>query len=108
MSISDAHRFLVFLIGLSAVLTVDFAVLADDTSCYLEASMEDTHVTVYEKVAWGPATEVIWDGLLKKYEKKLIRSKSGKIGYDYRLGSDDLTNADNSAECRGGNTISIP
>jgi len=108
MKVILASWFLFLCLGMSGVFMADSLAIADDTSCYLEASMEDTQITVYEKVAWGPATEVIWDGLLKKYDRKLIRSRSGKIGYDYRLSSSDLTNGDNEADCRDGNTIEIP
>jgi hypothetical protein len=108
MKVIHAHGILVFVMVLSSLFAVDFAALADDTSCWFEADVEGVYLTVYEQELNSPTEDIIWNGFLEKYQKKVIRSRSGKVGYDYRLASSDLTDGDNQADCRDGNTITIP
>ena len=98
MKIIHAHGILVFVMVLSSVFMVDSLALADDTSCWFEADVEGVYLTVYERELNSPTDEVIWNGFLQQGQRKLIRSRAGKVGYDYRLASSDLTDGDNESD----------
>jgi hypothetical protein len=108
MKVVHAHGILAFVMVLFPVFTADFPALADDTSCWFEADVEGVYLTVYERELNSPTDEILWNGFLEKDQRKFIQSRAGRIGYDYRLASSSLTDGDNQADCRDGETITIP
>jgi hypothetical protein len=109
MKHTHIHGILVFMIVLSAVLTVRFPAPADDnTSCWFEADVEGAYLTVYQRELNSPNDEIVWNGFLEKDQRKLINTRAGRLTYDYRLASSDLTDWDNQSDCRDGATITIP
>ena len=108
MRIVHAHGILVFVMALFPFFTVDCPALADDTSCWFEADVEGIYLTVYEREFNSPADEIIWYGFLPQGQRKLIHSRAGRLTYDYRLASSDLTSGDNQTDCRDGETITVP
>jgi len=83
---------------------------AEDKSCWFEASANyDVYFIVREKTVIGEDREyVMWEGWVKKSEKKQYFSKTGQVRYDYRTSNDDGIIGDNVAECSNGNMIRIP
>jgi hypothetical protein len=108
MKAVHARGILAFVMLLLPVFTVDGPALADDTSCWFEADVEGVYLTVYEREFNSPADEIIWHGFLHQGQRQLIHSRAGRLTYDYRLASSDLTDGDNQTDCRDGETITIP
>ena len=103
---------LVIILLLSAAMCFTSVVSADDKWCWLEATMERTHVSVTDVDVDGSNPKIwekiLWEGWIEQGERQKIVSTQGQINYAYRLASDDLTAGGNSSYCDTGNTISIP
>ena len=100
-----------------AVATVVMSILcptghanAEDNTCWFKAnSSYDVYFIVREKTAsQGDRQYVMWEGWVKKYEKKRYVSKTGQIRYDYKTSIDDGIVGDNNAPCKNGNVIHVP
>ncbi|MBT8364398.1 MAG: DUF4124 domain-containing protein [Deltaproteobacteria bacterium] len=83
---------------------------AEDKACWLKANGPyDVYFIIREKKAsQGDFEYVVWEGWVKKYEKKRYFSKTGQIHYDYKTLIDDGIIGDNHAPCKNGNSIQIP
>ena len=94
------------------ILTLNGIILsaAEDNSCLFEASGDyDVYFIIRENTGSGDDREyVMWEGWVKRYEKKRYVSKTGQVLYDYKTSIDDKIIGDNQAECKNGNIISIP
>jgi hypothetical protein len=80
-----------------------------DTSCYLKATV-DVRVIVWPVDKRGNKGEKIWEGVLKKGERKLIRTPHGQIRHAVRrnLDDDQLFSGDKSRWCDNGKEITVP
>ena len=80
-----------------------------DTSCYLKASV-DVRVIVWPVDKSGNKGEKIWEGVIKKGERKLIRTPHGKIRYAVarNLDEDQYTSGEKSRWCDSGKEIGVP
>lgn len=83
---------------------------AEDKSCWFEArGNDDVYFIIREKTDSGGDREyVMWEGWIKRHEKKKYVSKTGQVRYDYKTSSDDKIIGDNHAECKNENIISMP
>jgi len=83
---------------------------AEDKSCWFEASGNyDVYFIIRERTgSGGDRMYVMWEGWVKRYEKKQYVSKTGQVRYDYKTSIDDNIIGDNHAACKNGNIISIP
>jgi ABC-type ATPase with predicted acetyltransferase domain len=84
--------------------------IGQDKSCQFEATgTDDVYLVIREKAGPGETREiVVWEGWVKKDQKKRYASQTGQVRYDYRLSSDDRTYGDNRSSCEDGKTIRIP
>ena len=84
--------------------------IGQDKSCQFEATgPDDVYLVIREKTGPGETREiVVWEGWVKKDQKKPYASQTGQVRYDYRLSSDERTYGDNSSSCEDGKTIRIP
>ncbi len=78
-------------------------------SCYLKATV-DVRVIVWPVDMRGNKGEKIWEGIIKKGERKLIRTPNGRIRYASRrnLDDDQLFSGDKSRWCNKGQEIGVP
>ena len=99
-----------FFVILPTIFLVSYDAAADDKSCWFEATgPDDVYFVIREKTDSGGDREyVMWEGWVKKTEKKLYKSTTGKVRYDYRLSSDDLIYGDNYSACEYGQIIHVP
>jgi hypothetical protein len=83
---------------------------AEENTCWFKAnSSYDVYFIIREKIASeGDREYVMWEGWVKKYEKKHYASKTGQIRYDYKKSIDDGIVGDNRAPCKNGNVIHVP
>jgi hypothetical protein len=81
-----------------------------ETSCYFKAKSLDVRVKVWHVDKRGNKGEKIWEGVIKKGERKLIQTPDGKIRYAVRrnLAEDQLFSGDKSRWCANGQEISVP
>lgn len=84
--------------------------IGQDKSCQFEATgPDDVYLVIREKTGPGETREiVVWEGWVKKDQKKPYASQTGQVRYDYRLSSDERTYGDNHRSCEDGKTIRIP
>ena len=75
---------------LSCMLMVPFLVfvlidnaISEDNICYLKSNTANLHVSVYEFLPAGTIGKQILKGVLKKDQQILLKSKYGKIYYEY-------------------------
>ena len=82
----------------------------EDNYCYLVANSVDVRVKVWPVDRRGNKGQKLWEGILKKGEKKLIRTPDGRIRYATRrnLADDQLFSGDKSRWCHKGQTIGVP
>ena len=82
----------------------------DDNYCYFTAKSVDVRVKVWPVDRRGNKGEKLWEGVIKKGEKKLIRTPDGRIRYAVRrnLGDDQLFSGDKSRWCQKGQEIGVP
>jgi hypothetical protein len=67
------------------VLALNYAAnaISEDNTCYLKAKTANLHVSVYEFLPAGTIGKQILKGVLKKDQQILLKSKYGKIYYEY-------------------------
>lgn len=109
------RKFFILIVLIGSILTLTGFISpiesdAEDNSCLFEARGNyDVYFIIREKTGSGGDREyVMWEGWVKRYEKKEYVSKTGQVLYDYKTSSDDNIIGDNNAECKNGNIISIP
>ena len=80
-----------------------------DTSCYLKAAV-DVRVIVWPVDKSGNKGEKMWEGVIKKGERKLIRTPHGNIRYAVwrNLAEDQYSSGEKSRWCDSGKEISVP
>jgi hypothetical protein len=80
-----------------------------DADCYLKASL-DVRVIVWHADRSGNKGVRIWEGVLKKGERKLIRTPDGNIRYALwrNLDDDQYSSGDKNRYCENGQEISVP
>lgn len=78
-------------------------------ACYIGASGEDVYVYVVEiDPMSGPQDMLLFQGIIPKDQKQLIKSTMGNIIFTFRRSVDDRSSGDNRADCANGNVVSIP
>ena len=82
----------------------------DDNYCYFKAASVDVRVKVWPVDRRGNKGEKLWEGVIQKGERKLIRTPDGRIRYAVRrnLGEDQLFSGDKSRWCQNGQEIGVP
>ena len=80
-----------------------------DADCYLKANL-DVRVIVWHADRSGNKGVRIWEGVLKKGERKLIRTPDGNIRYAHRinLADDQYFSGDKSRWCENEEEIGVP
>jgi hypothetical protein len=80
-----------------------------DTSCYLNAAV-DVRVIVWPVDKSGNKGEKMWEGVIKKGERKLIRTPHGKIriAVSRNLDEDQYTSGEKSRWCDSEKEIGVP
>ena len=80
-----------------------------DADCYLKASI-DVRVIVWHADRGGNKGVKIWEGVIKKGERKLIRTPDGNIRYAHRinLADDQYFSGDKSRWCENEEEIGVP
>jgi hypothetical protein len=99
----------VFAILLTGLIS-PIEVIGQDKSCVFEPSgPADVYLIIRETVGPGDEREyVTWEGWVKKDQQKQYTSQTGRVDYDYRLSSGNLTYGDNSSSCEDGQVIGVP
>ena len=85
-------------------------VIGQDKSCVFEPSGPfDVYLVIREAIGPGDEREyVTWEGWVKRDQQKKYISQTGRVDYDYRLSTGDLTYGDNSSTCEDGEVIGVP
>ncbi|MGD2099422.1 MAG: hypothetical protein PVG35_17735 [Desulfobacterales bacterium] len=99
---------IVFMLTLTGIISPT-ASNAEDKSCWFEAREDtDVYFIVRERTGSGGDREyVMWEGWVKRNEKKKYVSKTGQVRYDYKTSRDGKIIGDNHAACKNENIISI-
>ncbi len=100
---------LAFLIFVSAGFLSTTQAAEEDTHCYLEAST-DVMVVVWNQDDLGNKGYLLWKGVLKQGDRKLIRTFDGKIRVATTKDYEDNAplEGDRTRWCNGGKTIGVP
>ena len=79
-------------------------------TCYLEARHTDVRVAVWDLDNRGNKGQLIWEGILKKGQRKLIRTSDGhlRFGSTTYIDKDTPLSGDRSRWCSDGNIIGVP
>ncbi|MDJ0984441.1 MAG: hypothetical protein QNJ26_02765 [Desulfobacterales bacterium] len=80
-------------------------------TCFVKAGREDAHVVVNDYDRDGnrlPRGGEIYRGVVKRGQRQQIKSRFGKIRYNYRLYNQSRTSGRNSTNCEGGKNIQLP
>ncbi len=109
MKIMKRITLLAFLIFISAGLLTTAQAAEDDTYCYLEAST-DVMVVVWNQDDLGNKGYLLWKGVLKRGDRKLIRTFDGKIRVATTKDYEDNAplEGDRTRWCNGGKAIGVP
>jgi len=80
----NVHPFLsvILLVSLLAFVFIENAI-SEDNTCYLKSKTVNLHVSVYNFLPAGTIGVQIWKGVLKEDQQVLLKSKFGKIYYEY-------------------------
>ena len=100
---------------ISTLITIGF-ILAIDTpaaeyTCTIRAGRQDVYVVVTDYDRDGNPMRQRgerFQGVIKKKEKKTIKSLYGRIRYNYRLYNQSRSSGRNFANCEGGKIIQLP
>ena len=109
MKITQSISLLAFLILISAGLLSTAQAAEDDTYCYLEAST-DVMVVVWNLDDRGNKGYLLWKGVLKQGDRKLIRTFDGKVRVATTKDYEDNgpLEGDRDRWCNGGQSIGVP
>ena len=94
---------------------------ASHNTCWIKAANDDVSVRVFDKDRDGNTINdgnfyrkyflgerELWEGMLKRGQRKSIKSSNGQIRYDYQAASADRSYGRNTASCSHGEIIRIP
>ena len=100
---------LAFLILITAGFLTTTQAAGDDTSCYLEASV-DVFVAVWNVDDGGNKGYLIWKGVVKPGKPKLIRTFDGQMRLSTTTDYKDNAplEGDDDRWCNDGKTIGVP
>ena len=109
MKIMKRSILLAFLILVAAGFLSTTQAAEDDTTCYLEASV-DVFVAVWNVDDEGNKGYLLWKGVVKPGTPKLIRTFSGQMRISTTTDYKDNAplEGDNDRWCNGGKTIGVP
>jgi hypothetical protein len=100
---------------ISTVFFIDFMIpleaSAADFSCYIRAGRSDTYVVVTDMDRDGNPIRrrgETWQGWIKQGQSQALKSRFGKIRYNYRRMNESRGRGRVFANCRSGNTIQLP
>ena len=78
------HPFLsVMVIAIFLVLAYTKNAIAEDNTCNLKSNTATLHISVYNVLPAGTIGLRIWQGIVKQDEQVLLKSKYGRIYYEY-------------------------
>ncbi len=109
MRITKGIFLLAVLILISAGFLSTTQAAEEDTYCYLQAAT-DVMVVVWNADNRGNKGYLLWKGVLKQGERKLIRTFDGKIrvATTKAYAKNAPLEGDRSRWCNGGKTIGVP
>ena len=81
--------------------------ICSDYTCYIEAPDKDVYVRVFNVDDSRSKADEIWSGVIPKYEKQKISSRSEYIIYDVRSVPEGPFKGGNSQACTGGGVIRV-
>ena len=90
-----------FLFGFSA------GAFCSNYSCYIQAPDKDVYVRVFNVDDSRSKADEIWSGIIPKYEKQKISSRSEYIIYDVRDVPKGPFKGGSSQACTGGGVIRV-
>ena len=96
---------------LCIIFTAPIESPAAQFTCYVKAGREDAHVVVNDYDRDGnrlPRGGEIYRGVIKRGQRQQIKSRFGKIRFNYRLYNQSRTSGRNSTNCEGGKNIQLP
>ena len=78
------HPFLsaILMVTLLSLVFIENAI-SEDNTCYLISKTANLHVSVYNFLPAATIGIMIWKGVLKEDQQVLLKSKFGKIYYEY-------------------------
>ena len=74
--------FVILMFTLLALVFIENAI-SEDNTCYLKSKTANLHVSVYNFLPAGTIGIRIWQGVLKEDQQVLLKSKFGRIYYEY-------------------------
>ena len=109
MNVTKSITFLAFLIIISAGFLSSTQAAEEDTYCYLQAGT-DVMVVVWNLDDMGNKGYVLWKGVLKRGDRKLIRTFDGKMRIATTKDYEDNgpLEGDRDRWCNGGKIIGVP
>ena len=92
------------------IVTAFISVAEADETCYLEARHTDVRVEVWDLDKRGNKGQLIWKGVIKKGQRKLIRTSDGHLRYGSTtyIEKNTLLSGDRGRWCSDGNIIGVP
>ncbi len=80
----NVHPFLsvILMVTLLASVFIKNAI-SEDNSCYLKSKTANLHASVYNFLPADTIGILIWKGVLKEDQQVLLKSKFGRIYYEY-------------------------
>ena len=105
------HQFLsVILVVASVALVLPKNAISEDNTCYLDSSIEELHISIYNVIPAGTIGILIWKGQLKQNQQVLLKSKFGRIYYEYSTNPQAYSSKIKGLirSCKGGETVVLP
>jgi hypothetical protein len=105
------HQFLFicFLVA-SIALVLPKNAISEDNTCYLDSSIEKLHISIYNVIPAGTIGILIWKGQLKQNQQILLKSKFGRIYYEYSTNPEASSSMIKGLirSCKEGETVVLP
>ena len=95
--------FMIIVLGIS--LGISATAICSDYTCYIQAPDKDVYVRVFNVNDSRDKADEIWSGVIPKYEKQPITSRTAFIIYDVRDTPEGPFKGGTSTACNGGGVI---
>jgi len=74
----------ILMVTLLSLVFIENAI-SEDNTCYLKSETANLHVSEYNFLPAGTIGNVIWKGVIKEDQQILLKSKFGRIYYEYSI-----------------------